>query len=681
MSQDILQNNDLQLLAIPQLMKKHFFIPDYQRGYRWEEKQVYQLLEDLWKYFKEGVKKPLGFYCLQPIVAKKCSEATINKYGLPDLSGIVPYDTEDEAKKNGPRNDTWYEIIDGQQRLTTIRILLAFYKAVNPFGKCDFYELRYATRPEFKDVFRNIIIDPANRTTSISEEFAFHNIDVEYVKNCTKAIIDWFSNDSFVESNKFNKIVEFLSNFYNDASQDINVQVIWYETTEKTDARDVFERLNNLKVPLSSSELIRAIFLSDNAEYECKLTDIQKAFPAPRQQEIKDEDKRRKQSSINAKWDEIEHFFRDDSVWGFITEKDASEYRNRIEILFDLMSEKYSSNNQAAAKDRLHTFLWFDSQKKDLWDLWGDVVKYYDTIRFWHEDRNYYHKIGYLIHEKHDGILVPLLKFANSDQHKRSEFNAELDKQIRGTIGTTKKFSELSYDDANHDYKILRSLLFLYNVEYTRKLSNGEWFQFDQYKKVEKGGQWTLEHIHAQNSECLDATKRAEWRDWVAYTIAARKSIINPSPEILSFIKDLEQEKAVLDNEFVTGIYREKYEVIVGLFKRDLDLWSGGQSYTVLHQLSNLALLSGDINSGIGKGSFSVKQQYINKCIADGRFIPICTKRVFLKHYYNREESKPSEESSKLLTQQLYTWDDTDRFSYFEDIKSVLSTYFSPDKF
>ena len=58
--QKIISNNDLQLLAIPQLVKKHFFIPDYQRGYRWEEKQVYQLLEDLWKYFKEGVKKPLG---------------------------------------------------------------------------------------------------------------------------------------------------------------------------------------------------------------------------------------------------------------------------------------------------------------------------------------------------------------------------------------------------------------------------------------------------------------------------------------------------------------------------------------------------------------------------------------------------------------------------------------------
>ena len=97
-----------------------------------------------------------------------------------------------------------------------------------------------------------------------------------------------------------------------------------------------------------------------------------------------------------------------------------------------------------------------------------------------------------------------------------------------------------------------------------------------------------------------------------------------------------------------------------------------------MHQLSNLALLSGDINSGIGKGSFSLKQQYINKCLADGRYIPICTGRVFLKHYY--PASKDSEQS-ELLQQQFMTWDDQDRACYLEDIKFVLGNYFELEKF
>ena len=62
--------NDLQLLAVPHLMGKHFFIPDYQRGYRWERNQVYRLLEAK----AEGAKRALplavsgAFRAVQPPV-------------------------------------------------------------------------------------------------------------------------------------------------------------------------------------------------------------------------------------------------------------------------------------------------------------------------------------------------------------------------------------------------------------------------------------------------------------------------------------------------------------------------------------------------------------------------------------------------------------------------------------
>ena len=145
-----------------------------------------------------------------------------------------------------------------------------------------------------------------------------------------------------------------------------------------------------------------------------------------------------------------------------------------------------------------------------------------------------------------------------------------------------------------------------------------------------------------------------------------------------SLISDLKKEKAILDEELKNKVAKENYEKIVDLFRRDLNLWSGGKAYTVMHQLSNLALLSGDINSGLGKGAFSLKQQYINKCLADGRYIPICTGKVFLKHYYPAANGT---EQSELLHQQIMTWDDQDRECYLENIKSVLGTYFGPEKF
>ena len=54
-----------------------FFIPDYQRGYRWGEKEVTQLLEDV---NANGVKN----YCLQPIVVKRLSQVEIQEKQLSD---------------------------------------------------------------------------------------------------------------------------------------------------------------------------------------------------------------------------------------------------------------------------------------------------------------------------------------------------------------------------------------------------------------------------------------------------------------------------------------------------------------------------------------------------------------------------------------------------------------------
>ena len=55
MEQDIkLNENDLSLKAIPDLYGKNFFIPDYQRGYRWGTRQVTQLMSDLSNFFDKG---------------------------------------------------------------------------------------------------------------------------------------------------------------------------------------------------------------------------------------------------------------------------------------------------------------------------------------------------------------------------------------------------------------------------------------------------------------------------------------------------------------------------------------------------------------------------------------------------------------------------------------------------
>ena len=59
------------IVAINQLLGKEFFIPSFQRGYRWNEEQVEDLLEDIWEFFNISKKDDGEFYCLQPVIVKK----------------------------------------------------------------------------------------------------------------------------------------------------------------------------------------------------------------------------------------------------------------------------------------------------------------------------------------------------------------------------------------------------------------------------------------------------------------------------------------------------------------------------------------------------------------------------------------------------------------------------------
>ena len=74
--------------TIAELKDHRFYVPSYQRGYRWTEHEVTALLDDIYEFSTEGGKR----YCLQPLIVKH-------------------------------RDDGSFEVVDGQQRLTTVYIL------------------------------------------------------------------------------------------------------------------------------------------------------------------------------------------------------------------------------------------------------------------------------------------------------------------------------------------------------------------------------------------------------------------------------------------------------------------------------------------------------------------------------------------------------------------------------
>ena len=61
-----MEDNKICLRTVSDVSSMKFFIPAYQRGYRWTEQQVIDLLNDV-NEFQVGCNK---WYCLQPLVVR-----------------------------------------------------------------------------------------------------------------------------------------------------------------------------------------------------------------------------------------------------------------------------------------------------------------------------------------------------------------------------------------------------------------------------------------------------------------------------------------------------------------------------------------------------------------------------------------------------------------------------------
>lgn len=648
--------------AIPDLLDRKYYIPEYQRGYRWEEKQVIDLLDDLNSFFQDGIKGQ--FYCLQPIVVKQILD-------------------KDKAERGLDHND-WYEVIDGQQRLTTLRIIMQVFDQLNrpQFGAYHKhgYTIRYATRPDMQNIFESITVIQ-NQEGKIVIDQSKNNwkpiIDSHYIYNAASTVLNWFLDDD--STSKLSVFGQFFYKGLNDNLK--SVQVVWYETFEDKDPHEIFNRMNSLKVGLSCSELIRSLFLSNTTKFDLGNLD---ALSQSLKIEVEQERFTQKQVSINEKWDEIEQNFSNKSLQAFLTNR-RNVGRNSIELLFDLMSAKYASNvgikgGKLHKEDELYTYLYFKDlieSSADAWMVWEKVLNAYEKIIRWYGDRDLYHQIGYLNtvasagHE--DDTICYLLdgEFGQKDLKdavigmiKHDMKLPYLDKHNDIRIDS---LSKLSYDNPTH-YKYIKRLLLLYNVETCRIQKNADFFSFAHYLYTEDGKSrvWTLEHIHAQNSDCLPADKKESWIAWIDCNIDTLKNLNLGNLEIKeaqkSIIAELQRDKDYFNadpKKYTYDSVRALFDKVVAFYDR---LDESEDKASEVHQLSNMALLDLEQNASIGNSPFETKRQIISNQIADGEYFPICTRKVFLKLY----------DRSKM---QIHSWSHDDRILYYGDMKSKLADY------
>ena len=219
-----MNDQKIELMSVSELRDggKRFFIPDYQRGYRWSPLQVKQLLEDIQEFTQRRNPQPEEFYCLQPLVIK----------ARPDAGD--------------------FEVVDGQQRLTTLLLIMRhFNDRLAERFRPTLFRLDYKTRPSLDEFLDNP-----------SEGAANDNVDFYHLYHAIKIIEDWFAErDSEVENIKGALLNQ--------------TKVIWFQLADSANPVEAFTRLNVGKIPLTNDELIRGLFLRRSNPDEKDATSLQ----------------------------------------------------------------------------------------------------------------------------------------------------------------------------------------------------------------------------------------------------------------------------------------------------------------------------------------------------------------------------------------------------------------------
>ena len=386
-----------------------FAVPDYQRGYKWTKENINELLTDIIT-LKDGEE-----YCLMPIIVRP---------------------TKDEKWKD------IIEIVDGQQRLTTLQLIIRHI--FNDDSKC-----RYSI--------------PAG---------CYNDLDKKNVENASTAI------------KTFEKKDEIEAKLLPDGKRS-PFYFIWYEINgSPIDAVNTFNRVNSWKIPLKESELAKAHILS--------------AFGIDRYAE-------RRLANIKwTKLEKL--FNDNDFFSFFTIGKKKEQMKDYESAHMDLLLEIWAGiTDEDREGQRYPIYKKITELGKTGADLLKELEDIANAMKFIHEDRVSFHLASYLLLRERISVagIVKLYMSENSyhgtkvllNKIKKEKFLTPSD---GNTIINRGYIEGLSYWE-NKDK--LNDILTMYNI--CDALMNNAYYDF--YPTVRHSKQnWSLEHIHAKNEKTKD---------------------------------------------------------------------------------------------------------------------------------------------------------------------------------
>lgn len=572
-----------------------FWIPAYQRGYRWTKLQVTQLLDDVWEFIQESKNgRPQAFYCLQPLVVK--------------------------ARAGGD-----YEVVDGQQRLTTIYILLTYLKVQFAAFEKRRFKISFETRGDANDSFLE----------DIDLGRAGENVDFFHICQAYLAIENWFSGRDSMHK------YTLLQHFLNDDETGRNVKVIWFQLAENDNPVAAFTRLNVGKIPLTNDELIRALFLRHSGSDESEAHSLQ--------------------LRIAYEWDQLEKALQSDAFWYFLSNQGGIG-QNRIGFLFDLVAR--SEGLPVEAEHDAYGIFYAFSQKLKMPGAspeqeWRKIKQTYLMLEEWFEDRVLYHMVGYLVSEGMEinairSLSINCTKTSFEQKLRQEIFARAIGKEALETMDeqsvrehVAERLEDLEYGARRAKIK---SLLLLFNL--VTLLQDGRSnlrFQFDSFKSE----CWDIEHIRSVAGDKPERhSDRVNWLNHCLRYLESQNTEYALRDKIKDFL-DLPQVEAVND------IFDPLYDQVLAYFQENAEEEAD-------HGIANLALLDESTNRSYKNAVFAVKRQRLLALDQAGIFVPLCTRNVFLKCYSPQVDN-------------VMFWSKADRDGYQEVITQTLVRFFVGD--
>ena len=504
---------EVTMQSINYLFRKSFFVPTYQRGYRWTETQVKELLEDLYD-FVSTKKDENDYYCLQPIIVKK-------------------------------KEDCW-ELVDGQQRLTALWLISALYYCSN---KEDVINIERETY--------NLVYEQKDEFTAL-----FNIIEAMLDNNSLKSLVEKLEpyKEKCIDGRKLIESIEYISRFSrnNKTAKGVlakifdsinSVRIIWYVLDENENSIQTFTNINANKIELTNAELIKAVLLNA-VDDELKMQN--KAL----------------------QWEEIEKGLNDNDFWSYMITKNRKNYNTRIDYLFEIFCDKHNLLKQVDGKEKDRYAIFRSISEflvgKDVDDVWKEIQDIYDTLRDWYNDYFLYHTIGLLliIDKGNDAVIINELYNEYSKVDKKT-FKNHILNRIKELYVSDKKvtpFSKFDEEQIKADLEELtiqesekvRSVLLLYNIALLVNANNTyERFPFELFKN----GTWDIEHINPQTPKDATAEEKKNWLQSYMQIIKDREILdniekcIQDNYENFAVVSDMVSQKLdIVDNDSISNL-------------------------------------------------------------------------------------------------------------------------------